>query len=318
MTNIVILRLANLKYSGRSIGNSIRIEIETPQTFFAVNKKISKGQEFCLNQDIIQFSTDENSFFLPIQIRIIERDPIFNDIGTLETTLKLDLSKSPMDRSVFKIEVVELKNAFQKNSAIFELSIDTVAAPTTRYISHHKNGWLMVKNEEDGSKISLPMTLRVQIERITSKREYFTIMEGFYKGMKASIKLRNDGTSYLTTENPQTDAIQLSYSISQKTLRLHDAVYLTKAHPAKPWKKGLYDIEIPDSPHQGGHHYPDVRFGISWFRVGHMGDRYIHTGRNSFGCITVIEQNRWDELYQILIRARKGDSTSIGTLRVVE
>ena len=52
------------------------------------------------------------------------------------------------------------------------------------------------------------------------------------------------------------------------------------------------------------------------FRLGHSGDRYLHTGRISAGCVTVREIQRWDELYAHLIKARNGDGVSVGVLEV--
>lgn len=85
-----------------------------------------------------------------------------------------------------------------------------------------------------------------------------------------------------------------------------------------PWKKGTYDVEIPDAPHSGGLRYPEAALSRTWFRVGHTGDRYIHTGAGSLGCITVLERDRWDALCSMLMRARKGDNVSVGTLTVID
>ena len=64
--------------------------------------------------------------------------------------------------------------------------------------------------------------------------------------------------------------------------------------------------------------YPDVVHARTWFRIGHGGDRFLHTGRASLGCITLIERNRWDALYAGLIRSRKGDGISVGTVEVID
>lgn len=55
----------------------------------------------------------------------------------------------------------------------------------------------------------------------------------------------------------------------------------------------LYDIEIPDYPHLGGARYEkEAPRAKTWFRIGHRGDRYLHTGGRSLGCITIIETTR--------------------------
>lgn len=89
--------------------------------------------------------------------------------------------------------------------------------------------------------------------------------------------------------------------------------------PSEPWKKGRYDIEIPDAPHEGGLRYlHKAPKALVWFRIGHDDEKYIHTGRGTRGCITVIEHERWNEIYDILIRARKGDERSVGILEVID
>ncbi len=57
---------------------------------------------------------------------------------------------------------------------------------------------------------------------------------------------------------------------------------------------------------------------MSWFRIGHIGERYLHTGNHSLGCITMTEVERWDEIYDKLIKARKGDFLSVGMLEIVD
>ena len=82
---------------------------------------------------------------------------------------------------------------------------------------------------------------------------------------------------------------------------------------------GIYDIEIPDAPHEGGINYTKIaKFAKVWFRVGHKDAKYLHTGMHSLGCITVLEQDKWDEIFHQLIKARKGDGLSVGVLEVVD
>jgi hypothetical protein len=81
----------------------------------------------------------------------------------------------------------------------------------------------------------------------------------------------------------------------------------------------LYDIEIPDYSHKGGRNYlRQSKRAMTWFRIGHGGERYLHTGGYSLGCMTVIEVSRWMEIYDALIKARKGDFMSVGVLEVVD
>jgi len=74
------------------------------------------------------------------------------------------------------------------------------------------------------------------------------------------------------------------------------AKYEAADYPNSPWRKGAYDIEIPDYPHPGGARYQqEAPRAKTWFRVGHSGERYLHAGGRSLGCITIIEISRWGE-----------------------
>lgn len=92
--------------------------------------------------------------------------------------------------------------------------------------------------------------------------------------------------------------------------------YQTVDYPRRPWAPGTYDIEIPDTPHKGGLRYSEATRSRTWFRVGHTGDRYIHTGGASAGCMTIIERSQWDQLCSVLIRDRKRDGVNVGTVEV--
>ena len=47
-------------------------------------------------------------------------------------------------------------------------------------------------------------------------------------------------------------------------------------------------------------------------------DIRLELGGLSLGCITVTETKRWMEIYNALIKARKGDFMSVGILEVVD
>ena len=111
---------------------------------------------------------------------------------------------------------------------------------------------------------------------------------------------------------------RVTYSVSKKVLTLKGKRYKADDDPKNPWRKGLYDIEIPDHPHRGGLNYPEAGRGTVWFRIGHSGERYLHPGRVSAGCISITETTRWMEIYNALIKARKGDFMSVGVLEVVD
>ncbi len=320
MTKLLRLTLSKIKYGGDSIGDDIRIEIECLDQVFGMDKKIQNGAEVALNTEIGKFFFDQTTTALPLTIRIIEQDLVFNDMGSKQVKIKVDLRDTSPQTSTYDIPVQELRGLIPgRATAIFTLTIEALVAEAIRYIPDNTDDGLLKTVREDNKElIGLPMYLKVRFDRIESKREYFTILEGALRGVKASVALDERNQSHLISKDFQTDAVSLKYSIANKTLRFKNETYTTTDDPKMRWKKGFYDVEIPDMPHAGGLHYPEARYAKIWFRVGHTGKRYIHTGKHSAGCITLLEQNRWDDLCIILVKARKGDGKSIGVLEVVD
>ncbi|HNX74462.1 MAG TPA: hypothetical protein PLM07_02345, partial [Candidatus Rifleibacterium sp.] len=102
------------------------------------------------------------------------------------------------------------------------------------------------------------------------------------------------------------------------------ASYLITMSNEDPIPNGKYDLEIPYEPHHlYGEPYENFSlFAKTWFRIGHTGNRYLHLGEVSKGCITVRAADNhpgaWDEIYSRLIVSRMGDSMNVGTLHVVD
>lgn len=239
--------------------------------------------------------------------------------GSKQVKVKIDLHDTSPQSSTHEITVRELRGLFSSRlSAIFSVTIEVLVSEVIRYIPDTDDGWFAAIKENNKEKISLPSYSKISFNRTESKREYFTVMEGPWQEVKASVKLDEAGKSYLLQDNPQTGPISMVYSISKKILRIQDKVYMTTDDPNTPWEKGSYDIEMPDAPHRGGLYYPETKYGKVWFRVGHDSERYIHTGRHSLGCITLVEQKRWDGFCKILMKARKSDGKSVGVLKVTD
>lgn len=82
MLKTIILTLKQIKYTGTAIGDDVRVEIETSNHFLAIEKKIQKGGTLDLATEIGQIVTDKKSLAIPITVRVIEQDILFNDVGT--------------------------------------------------------------------------------------------------------------------------------------------------------------------------------------------------------------------------------------------
>lgn len=319
MQKYIHLKFVSVKHSGKPIGNDIRIEVRCRDLSSDIKKKMKKGTEVQLNQEIGKIYADQTPFTLPVSIKIIENDIIFNDIGMKEVNIKVNLSSTRPQISTHDIEIKEKRgNSEGSKSAIFSLTLEASVHPVYIYAPSDTGGWLSVKRTDGKEDISLPTYLKVRLDDIQAKHESLTIEEGHFKGVQVVAKMRTTGMSYFLRDDPQTGPVSLFYSLSKKTLKLGKETYKTTDDPHEPWKTGIYDIEIPDAPHRGGKKYPELKYPFTWFLIGHTGNRYLHTGVVSKGCITVIERNRWDSLCDILMRARKGDGLSIGTLTITK
>ena len=85
-----------------------------------------------------------------------------------------------------------------------------------------------------------------------------------------------------------------------------------------PILKGYFDFRGRDYVTLFG--LLDKSFQKTWFRIGHQGDRFLHPGQESAGCITVKiddQHKDWGTLYSSIILARK-DSYNIGIIEIVQ
>lgn len=323
MLKFIQLKLSKIKYSGDSIGDDIRIEIEVLGKFLRVDKRIKAGTAVVINQEVGRFETDRGIFYAGVSIAVVEKDLLFNDVGNTKGTIKINTGAGKPQQFIFEVQVREtrsiLRKFWGKAAAVFEITLEAEASDATRYVPDEGDGWLKVVLEDKRIEESLPAYLKVKIERADARREYFTILEGPYRGRLASVKFRTDGSSHFISDIEHEPMVRVAYSISQKIFILKGKKYKTIDYPKTPWKKGLYDIEIPDYPHEGGRNYlKQSKRAMTWFRIGHGGERYLHTGGRSLGCITVIETTRWMEIYNVLIKARKDDSMNVGVLEMVD
>lgn len=318
----VQFKLIKIKYTGKSIGGNILVNIEILDKTLQIDKRIKVGSTVEFMEEIGIFPTDQKSFTTKTKITITEKDALFNDTNNTEKVINIDTENSKPQKFVYIIELREKRfwKNWGKSIAKFEVTIEALVVEAIKYIPDVDNGWLKVKIE-DGDIIYLPAFLKVQTEYVEGGREYFKILEGSYKNQKASVSLdnENNNNSRLLSDVKHEPLANLQYSISQKKLIIGSKKYQATDYVETPWKKGWYDIELPDHPHTGGRNYLDKSSRAkTWFRIGHEGERYLHTGGRSLGCITITEIEKWDEIYGKLIKARKGDFLSVGVFEVID
>ena len=314
----IVLKLVSIAYGGKSIGNKLRIHIETLGVSLELNKILKKGTIVKINKEIGIFAADVKEFKLPLTIQVIEKDIRYDDTEKNAVTITPNLALTTIQKFTSTIRVAEMRKRSKGSEATFEFIFSVQTQDAIRYIGASEQGFLLVKTMEN-ENLSLPSFLNVKFDYRKDKRDYFTVLEGSEKEKKFSIKLDKKSTSFLHAGNVYMDPIKAQYSKSTKILILNDKKYQTIDSPYEPWAKRLYDIEIPDAPHELGRQYlQKTSKSLVWFRIGHDGEKYIHTGQTTLGCITVLEHEKWNEIYDVLIRARKGDSKSIGTLKVID
>ena len=291
MLKFIQLKLSKIKYSGDSIGRDIRIELGVLGKFFRFDQRIKAGTIAEINREVGRFETDRGLFQADVLITVVERDLLFNDVGSTPGSVKVNTAATKPQQFVFKVRVRETRSIFGKfwgtKIAAFEITLEAEVSDAIKYTPDVEGGrgkgWLKVRLEDGRFVKSLPAYLKLKIERADAKREYFTILEGAYRGKSASVELSDDNSLRLVTGIKHEPPARITYSISKKILTLKGKKYKADDDPKNPWKKGLYDIEIPDHPHEGGLKYPEAGRGTVWFKIGHSGERYLHPGRVSAG-----------------------------------
>lgn len=316
MLKQINLKITKIKYDGNSIGDDIHLEVQCLDRFKWLDKKIKNGTGVEVDFELGSFTADHTPYFLPFSIVIVEKDLIFNDVGRTEAKIKVDLKNDSIQISTHNVVVKERRGInIGQREASYSITVEASVMPIIKYIPKTKDGWLVVLRGKDPE--SLPTFLKVRHDKIERGREYFTVLEGVWAGEVFSIKLDGDKSSLLD-DNPQSGPAFLKYSISKRLLILGRDKYNAVDYQNDHLKKGFYDVEIADSPHNKGIPYlAQAKYAKVWFRVGHDGERYIHAGGRSAGCVTLIELKKYDEFCEILLKSRKGDGRSIGTLEAI-
>ncbi|MBU0647507.1 hypothetical protein KJ809_03775, partial [Patescibacteria group bacterium] len=190
MLKKIQFKLVRIKYTGKSIGDDIRVDVEILGNTISVDEKIIINKTVEINKEIGSFFSDQKSLATEVKITVVEKDVLFNDVGNIKESIKIDANISNPQKFAFTIELQE--NRFWKNwgksVAKFEVTLEALVVESIKYIPDVSNGWLKV-NLVDGESISLPAYLKVQSEYFERNREYFTILEGYYKNKKASVSL---------------------------------------------------------------------------------------------------------------------------------
>jgi hypothetical protein len=317
-THLITVVATSVRYEGQSVGRELTLDAEIAGELISCNFSLAPGETRELNREIVQLWVDGDNVAFSGQLQVTERDVAYSESGRAAVSWNLDSLGSDDVERVERIAVTEVGRKGRSATGLFFVTLRARVKVARRYVQEPRAGWLRVTLDGGQNVVSLPESLCVELTRVAEGREYFVIKEGPHRGKRASVRLDPDGTSSLGELDPRSAAVRAVYSISRKSLTVANKAYATVDYPLRPWSLGTYDIEIPDSPHKGGLSYPEASRSRTWFRIGHGGDRYLHTGGASAGCVTVVDRSQWDQLCSVLVKDRKGDGVSVGTLQVKE
>lgn len=207
-----------------------------------------------------------------------------------------------------------------------------------RYVSNADGkGWLMVEWDHTRTGFPpLPQFLRVDHEGVVNGRDRFLVTEGLMKGKRGSVRLNPaNGSSYLIAGDPHhTGPAKVRLDLKSGRIfcgKLGPVEVVTMEEGDNPPGRGEYKLQIPYELHIHGRQYtyeinrtimPIPHRGVSpfsetWFRIGSVGDRFLHPGRFTEGCITVSNIPQWTAVYNYLIKSRLGDGLNVGTVLVL-
>jgi len=182
-------------------------------------------------------------------------------------------------------------------------------------------GWLLVRHSNGSIYPPLPQYLRVKHTGTSGGRENFTIKEsgrnGSLIGKTASVKQKGAGDSYLSSSMAYKGSATVEFDKGKKELRYGTAgpvaAYTLSSNPVPD---GTHDLEIPYEKHPIASRYESSsKYAQTWFRLGHSGDRFLHPGTVSAGCVTVTAVSEWTKIYDYLINSRK-DNKNVGQITV--
>src|SRR3989344_1438864 len=125
MLKSIQLKLLKIKYSGDSIGDDIRVEIEALDKFLRIDKTIKVGTTSEVNKEIDSFKTEEKTFKINTKIIVIEKDLLFNDIGNTNLKIEIDTTNEKPQQFFCEVEIKETRSilgiVWGKKTAVFKI-----------------------------------------------------------------------------------------------------------------------------------------------------------------------------------------------------
>lgn len=130
MAKLIKLKMCQIKYSGDSIGDDIRVEIEILDKFLRVDKTIKIGVTANIDKEIGNFETDQKIFKAGVKITIIEKDILFNDVGNINGEITVDTSIARPQKFIYQVQIKETRSVLGKiwgdRIADFEIILEAI------------------------------------------------------------------------------------------------------------------------------------------------------------------------------------------------
>ncbi|MDB5790024.1 MAG: hypothetical protein JWQ80_48 [Massilia sp.] len=230
-----------------------------------------------------------------------------------------------LEEAVERLTARDFYNTFGVDGSVFVPGSLT----QDRYFKPTSDGWVNVMI--NGTKTGAASGTKVSLNNSSGGRDAGIFQEGILQGQSFDVASgflnpsypRVDELTITVARRPgggvvidgQTYDLELKLSYKEGGMAKSSGPFAAKTDPANPTPIGVHDLEIPDFPHDLG--LPYGPFGTVWFRIGHSGDRYMHPGRNSAGCITCAPRD-WAAIYHVAHSARRSDGKSVGVLNMVQ
>jgi hypothetical protein len=311
------LILSNVAFTGDSLGPEYEFKFTAAGQAATVKVNMKQRREAIVNRDIFDLPELLEAHRLPLRIDVVEKDEVFDDVGSLDAELAISYPE-PREQSItFEITVKGQGREIRKKS-LAHVTVVACLDKGIRYVAGlNPNSWLSVRFDA-GFEEEIPHLLAVELVEITAQAIRFRILEGRYKGELAQIS-NSPRRDYLRQEvGVRREAAQMVLRSGVQRLQIGGVgEFSVMVDPRNPIPRGTYRVEIPDEPHDKGAPYLDrAKYARTWFRIGDQGDRYLHTGEVTVGCATVNAVESWDEICKVLLRSRL-DSQAVGTLEVL-
>lgn len=117
----LVIKFKSMSYLGDSVGNDINVEIKIREQIFTFNPPIKLNSILDLNSEIFYFEFISDKFEENVNIKVTEKDIIFDDVGEINQKIYINLSNNETQEFTFETTVQEIGTNFHKMTAIFKI-----------------------------------------------------------------------------------------------------------------------------------------------------------------------------------------------------